>query len=257
MKPLQWPSMGKKAKELVLPKIFYDGSKTPKNKTSDNPWVVKNEENYTSFAITGLTPIGTITTVPTTPRCRTVPVQRMCSTPRRILRLNIIKDDLCTIDPLLSATIYLDFSGPEKRGYKYVTEHMKQLSTNISEVQNNMTNEYRELKQFNGLVNQCEFDEALEIYENNQAYYTEMMIKRLMPISEIYQKLNELEKWFILIIEPKPKGKEEYEEWRNREKSKIKNGYSAYCDYDVSSILEKPSNDLIKIIKKYHRKIKL
>ena len=274
MTSLIWPDLGQKLEKVVLPKIFYD--QKPKNlkskKHQNNPWIVKISDEF--FSMSGLTPIGTIDKVPTTPRrskcskCRTVPVKRMCATPRRSVRLNIIRDDMCTIDPLLAATIYLDFTKSEERPYNYVAEHMQNLSSNISSLQKQFSNTYNELVPLSGIVTNAQFEQALAIYENNQVYYKEMLEKNKITFDEFKKGLNELEQWFIVIIEP---ASGDYDEWREFEKSKLRNGYSKYCDKDVTCVIESFLNlpnelcptskarpvDIRNTIQKYHKILKI
>ena len=264
MKAPIWPGLGQKLEEnlennlqLSLPKIFYEP--VPKNlKSKKNPWIVKVSDEF--FSMSGLTPIGTIEKVPTTPRCRTVPVKRMCATPRRTVRLNIIRDDSCTIDPLLAATIYLDFTKSEERPYNFVSEHMQNLSSNILSLQKQFSNTYKELVPLSGIVTSAQFEQALAIYENNQVYYKEMLEKNKITFEEFKKSLNELERWFIVIIEPV--STTDYNEWRNDErrefeKSKLRNGYSKYCDKDVVVVIESLPNDVRNIIQKYHKILKI
>jgi hypothetical protein len=249
--------MDQNFENVVLPKIFYD--QKPKNlkskKNKNNPWIVKISDEF--FSMSGLTPIGTIDKVPTTPRrskCRTVPVKRMCATPRRSVRLNIIRDDMCTIDPLLAATIYLDFTKSEERPYNYVAEHMQNLSSNILSLQQQFSNTYKELIPLSGIVTREQFENALTIYENNQVYYKEMLEKNKITFDEFKKGLNELEQWFIVIIEP---ASTDYDEWREFEKSKLRNGYSKYCDKDVTYVIEFLPDEIRNTIQKYHKILKI
>lgn len=101
-----------------------------------------------------------------------------------------------------------------------------------------------------------QFRYALRVYENNQ----------MMSLHDV-DFLNELENWFIQVIEPKPaprwKGKlrgteileynQDIEDWIKRETTKLK-GYSAFCDHDVRKKI-KPNPDTLKLVKAYIDKL--
>lgn len=74
-----------------------------------------------------------------------------------------------------------------------------------------------------------EFQDCLDIYENNQIYYKDNIVE-----------LKKLESWFSSIREPYPEGADEkiLEEWRIREKNRISKGISDYCSDEVRHILE-------------------
>jgi hypothetical protein len=67
------------------------------------------------------------------------------------------------------------------------------------------------------------FNILLKYYENNQDYYIER---------SDYQKLKELEMWFIQVVEPPPFDNSERMEWSKREACKLK-GYTWYCNHSV------------------------
>ena len=137
------------------------------------------------------------------------------------------------IDPILKASIYLDFS--KNKPYNYVSERMKSISKTTSELRNLYKTELKELPNLKNNVTQKQFDLALSVYENNQVYYQDRIDDKSIDLETIKNKLTELEKWFININEPKQK--DDIEAWSIREKEKIK-GISSYCDPELYSYIK-------------------
>lgn len=73
------------------------------------------------------------------------------------------------------------------------------------------------------------YQDMLDIYENNQAYYLDAFEECSIGYSDIVDGVVALEKWFNTIKEPSPKDKNEISEWKSREKSRL-SGLSGYCD---------------------------
>lgn len=88
------------------------------------------------------------------------------------------------------------------------------------------------------------FEEAIDIYENNQAFWYQR---------EDYDELLKLEEWFICIIETMPCDEEEIKEWRLREEYKLSNWCSYYCCDELKDKIK--VND-IRIRKKVREKLK-
>lgn len=76
------------------------------------------------------------------------------------------------------------------------------------------------------------FNEALIIYENNQAFYLDQIQKGNM---EVLKEVDKMEKWFNKINEPKPLLEEDYEEWKERCEWKKVHHYSKYFDETLLS----------------------
>lgn len=74
------------------------------------------------------------------------------------------------------------------------------------------------------------FEDALIIYENNQSYYLDIIIKDTSKAEFILKEVESLERWFCQIPEPKPEDDDEIEAWKERENFKQIYGYSKYFD---------------------------
>lgn len=79
------------------------------------------------------------------------------------------------------------------------------------------------------------FDEALDIYENNQSYYLNKIEKyHDNKIQSSYiRDAEKLERWFYRIVEPKPTNEEDITEWEERNEFKKTHTYSSYCDKEM------------------------
>lgn len=74
-----------------------------------------------------------------------------------------------------------------------------------------------------------EFQDLLDIYENNQMYHRNNV-----------EELKKLEKWFCSIKEPYPPIPTESNliEWRERERRRLRNSISDYCHKDIRKLLQ-------------------
>jgi len=133
-----------------------------------------------------------------------------------------------------------------RKDNKEVAEKMRDISSSVFKIQQNLKNIKIKIPNIKGIVKQKTFDKALEIYENNQVYYEEN--------GKNSAELSRLEEWFMKIIEPKQK--DDIKGWINREKSKIINGYSGYCDPSLYDYIKKPSKQTLENIIEMHKKIK-
>jgi len=111
------------------------------------------------------------------------------------------------------------------------------------------------------------FEEAIEIYENNQNYWYSLFVKD--KDRSILEELIKLEEWFIVIPETMPElfeqegdeediieqRKEEMDSWRKRELFKMENWRSYYCMDELKSIIKvenpKIQNRVKRVIKEY------
>lgn len=73
------------------------------------------------------------------------------------------------------------------------------------------------------------FYECLDVYNNNQ-----LVLKSMRMTPENIRDLMKLEKWFCSIPEPYAKGDSD---WKNREKQRVHEGISSYCDDAIRNIL--------------------
>ena len=151
-----------------------------------------------------------------------------------------------------------------KENVAKLTKKGKILSKLIQKKQPKITEEVPEinakLKKITGFVTTKTFDLALSLYESIQDYYFDALRdtnpeKKEMKIEEIKRKLTQLEQWFTLIIEPKPRKKLETVSWFEREKEKAKRGISVYCNqYLKESICI--SEEHLRMLKENFEKLK-
>jgi hypothetical protein len=88
------------------------------------------------------------------------------------------------------------------------------------------------------------FQEALDIYENNQSYYFNKIEKYMgNKIQSTYiRDAEKLERWFCRINEPKPTNEDDIIEWEERNQYKKDHSYSSYCDKDIIKYYTKQLN---------------
>lgn len=72
-----------------------------------------------------------------------------------------------------------------------------------------------------------EFQTAVSFYATNQDYYVE---------AGDVEQLEELERWFLQVIEPMPEDDDELDDWLRRELCK-KNGYTYSCSREARKLL--------------------
>jgi uncharacterized protein YbaR (Trm112 family) len=225
----------------------------------EDPWIPKNDStnrniNPSDIKIIAVTPIGTIGKVPTIDTRPTPTPRKLPPTPTRYLKLKVMGEE-SRIDPLLTTAIYLDLTKPDDRKYNYVSEHMRNIRSCTSQLQKQYHTELMPLINIEGIVKQQMFDKALSIYENNQVYYQDRIDDGLLDISTIKTRLTELEHWFCLIIEPKPKDKEDIESWKEREIFKFRMKITSYCDNELYKYIDPIPVMLLEKIQKYHLKV--
>jgi len=79
------------------------------------------------------------------------------------------------------------------------------------------------------------FEEALNIYENNQTYYLSKIMYENdeLIVNEIIKDIDVLEKWFCHINEPKPKCSSDLKDWKARNEFKKEYGYSKFFNIEL------------------------
>jgi hypothetical protein len=244
----QRPQTGPKT-PLLIPKIGQPT--TPRNvikicpstpssvlQPGENPWLHQSADGASDVKILSITPIGTIPLVPTSDKRLPATPRRIPQTPGRHLTLRIIDENTgeARIDPILTASIYLDCTKPEDQDYNHVAQRMRTITANTSMLQKQYSTEFRPLINVSGKTSHSKFEEALLIYENNQVYYQDRIDDHTININDIRSGLSALEHWFMCIIEPK--SKDDLESWKSRESSKLINGYSAYCDPELHKYIQ-------------------
>ena len=166
-----------------------------------------------------------------TPNGNIPPVPTSSQTPNRINRVSINKEEF---NPILTATIYLNLD--KEKEYSFVSDKMRSINATVSSIHSEFkTRDELPLLLMTGKVPREAFEEALEIYENNQVFY-QIEIEKGNSVSE---KLTELENWFCMIIEPPESDEaEDKESCEERELFKIEKGYSAYCDPELYKFIK-------------------
>jgi hypothetical protein len=123
-----------------------------------------------------------------------------------------------------------------------------------------MRNSFIECPDVDNMIDSERFQEILLIYENNQVYYQQSFDDGKIDKEKLVEKLICLERWFICIIEPKPYKKSEISDWMEREKMKLVNYYSEYCDPDIYKYFTQEDlydKKIIKYIKTWHAKLNI
>jgi len=219
----------------------------------ENPWLVLTNEGTSDVKITGVTPIGTIAKVPTLDK-RPVhtPRRLLPPTPTRHLTLCVIDENTgnAKIDPLLTATIYLDCTRPEDQDYNHVANKMRSITESTTTLQKQYINELKALPAISGNVSHDVFEYALSIYENNQVYYQDRIDDCKLDTETIKQKLTELEHWFMCIIEPNAPGNhaDDIIARKEREEFKLNRGISRYCDPELYPYITPANTDIRSFI---------
>jgi len=217
--------------DMVLPRIAL--SKSPKliKLNINDPWIYKSGCESCNIKKTSLTPIGTVKKIPTSDN-------RPPVTPRICNKINTFEEKF---NPVLNASIYLDFSDRE---YDYVSKKMKNINSITASYHNKFVTKLLDIPAIKGNLTIEDFEELLNIYENNQVYYQECMDNKILDIETIKNKLTELEHWFIFIQEPYS----DEEGYEDRRKIKKNTGYSPYCDPELYQYITPLSSEKRKLL---------
>ena len=199
--------------------------------------------------LAAITPIGTVSMVPTCEKraCRTP--RRTPQTPGKYITLDVIGES--TIDPLFTTAIYLDRKGSGNQNYNYVAERMRSITAQTISLQKRYSTEIKPMINISGKVPQHVFDQVLLLYENNQVYYQDCIDNQNLQADDIKVGLTQLEQWFMCIIEPRPTDNADTEAWKNRELMKLATGISSYCDPELHSYIRPLPPDIRTAIIKY------
>lgn len=221
-------------------------------KHGEDPWLPPKIDGPNDIRIIAITPIGTISLVETADKRPPTPRRRLPTTPGKHLTLNVIneKTGLPIVDPLLTATIYLDCTKPEDQDYHHVANKMHTLNANMSTFQKRYITELKPIPALAGKVSPIQFEEALLIYENNQVYYQDRIDDKSIDMNTIRTRLTELEHWFICIIEPR--ALDDINSWRERELSKFSRGISSHCDPELHKYIRPIDSQQQQFIRNYH-----
>lgn len=164
-------------------------------------------------------------------------------------------DDIKTDEVILNMPLFLDLTVDNGGKSDDVKNKMNILSQAIKSNQKNLRNKFKDCPEVEGLVSNETFIICRDIYENNQVYYQQKFEDGKITKEVFSEKLSILEEWFICIIEPKPTDTNDIDDWIEREKDKLKNLYSSYCDPDIYQYLIKPSKEFYHYIKNCHQQL--
>ena len=140
-----------------------------------------------------------------------------------------------SLSPIMRATVFMTFDNTVTADQ--ISATVRTINTSVSELQKHRKNTLRSLIEIDRMDAE-RFETCLSIYENNQVYYQDLLDSAVgIERDSIIKDLNILERWFISIVEPRPKIRAEIKQWEERENIKKIKGYSAYCDPDLYSII--------------------
>ena len=245
-KYLQSPKTPKNSYELKSPYA----SQTPKSPyiKKKDPWVYDPVNNEKFSKIIGIDEYGNLCKIPTVD-------YQLPQTVRTVIEENDKSDDYITI-----GDIFLDQKNSKGRDYNYVSENMRNIAYQTNNLRSLYANKLRSFdKNIKGKVSSDEYEELLEIYENNQVYYQDCIENGSLTYDQLCICLTELEYWFICITEPYDYSDydvDDYVEWKTREQFKLNKGYSGYCDPDLYFYIKQPlSQETISCIKNSHKNL--
>lgn len=216
--------------------------------TKKDPWVYTSTINERFTKIIGIDEYGNICKIPTVD-------YQLPQTVRYISEDNDGSDEC-----ILIGDIFLDQKNSKGRDYNFVSENMRNISLQTNNLRSLYANKFRPFdKNIKGRVTLEEYEELLEIYENNQVYYQDCIQNGSLTYDQLCEAITELEYWFICIIEPydyENYDADDYEDWKTREQFKINKGYSGYCDPELYFYIKQPlSQDVINYIKISHKNL--
>jgi hypothetical protein len=215
----------------------------------ENIWLYKPRKNETITKFAGIDKDGNISSVPT------ADYKLPPSTQFAYNDKTNIDDDFITI-----GDIFLDKKGSKGQSYHFVAENMRNITAQIKQCANLREQYINEFKEYDlrikGRVTLEKFEELLDIYENNQVYFQECLENGALTYNEICEGLTKLEYWFICIIQPYDKDEDgDYEDCKERERSKLTKGYSGYCDPDLYFYIQQPLPEkIVDYIEKQHKR---
>lgn len=163
-------------------------------------------------------------------------------------------------DYILIGDIFLDQKNSKGRDYNFVSQNMRNISLQTNNLRLLYANKFKPFnKNIKGKVSLEEYEELLEIYENNQVYYQDCIQNETSTYDQLCIDLTELEYWFICIVEPYDYDEydlDDYSDWKTREQFKYNKGYSGYCDPDLYFYIKQPlPQDIINYIKNSHKNL--
>ena len=165
---------------------------------------------------------------------------------------NIIKSEDENIDPILNTCIY--FNSNKNEDYDYLSNKMKNIKEHILKCKIPVV--YKTLINVKGIITSEIFEEVIDIYENNQEFLINMVeIDDNNKMINTIKEINDLEIWFLQIVEPKPDNCIYNKDWIYRESFKLKNGYSFYCLKKLHMFIKKINKHIEDILIKNHNDV--
>lgn len=204
----------------------------------------------------GLTPLGMIDSVPTS-RTRPMTPRRCVFTPPYLqppLPTTVIPEPEVD-DPMLSTSIFLDVDKTD-RDYTFVKERMRSITETIASSRSSYEYKIRPLIRCRGRVALKRFNEALEIYENNQICLQAALDAGTMSMDVVRTELTKLEAWFICIIEPASTDADDVGGNIQREHHKLTSGFSHYCEEAVYDLIQPMNDDIRSYVEAQYQKLR-
>lgn len=234
-------------------------------------WTPKSSGHSFTPEIANLTPLDTAARLPTYP-------PNYNNTTNLLATLN-------PVDPIVApeppATIPPFFVEPQNKNdgrWSYVREKMTRLRAVIRYSTAQHQNVLQSCLPYTGEVSQAIYDDCLDVYENNQLYYQDEAQRRGVALSVFANELQQLEEWFVALIEPAPPfpGRaptfnpkrptarqceerdrylylmSEYTEWHERAIHPLDNGHSVHCLPEVAELLRPLPPLLLRYVYNIH-----
>lgn len=94
-------------------------------------------------------------------------------------------------------------------------------------------NHYVACPKVSGTPTEKQFQEYLDIYQQNQSYFRELWEKGKIDERRM-SKIEEVDAWFARIPEPKPFDLLEWDDWEERERQRKRDRISSYKDTELT-----------------------
>lgn len=177
----------------------------------------------------------------------------MEASPGNRVKLAVVHEGGRTLDPILAMPVY--WNAESKFGdLREVISQGREMSKKIKQSQPAYEGSLFSLIRIRGRTTSAIYERCRDIYENNQDYYSDLAEKlgdqvittevpfpdftasttKLIPTYSSHrlsfpEAVTELEKWFALILEPRPRHSDEIEDWYCRERMKIVDCHTSSC----------------------------
>lgn len=232
---------------IIKSPYMSQGQQSPYFNKKD-PWVYNPTINEKFTKVIGIDEYGNLCKIPTVDY--QLPQTNRCT----------IEEHDESNDYILIGDIFLDQKNSKGRDYNYVAQNMRSIALQTNNLRSLYANKFRPFdNNIKGKVSLENYEELLEIYENNQVYYQDCIENSSLTYDQLCTCLTELEYWFICITEPynyNDYDVDDYTEWKTREQFKLNKGYSGYCDPDLYFYIKQPlPQETINFIKYTHKNL--